>query len=129
MATITELKEHLEKGGKIRRPCWGKGTYIYLDGDDTLTSQCEIYYCNKQLLLDDWEVYEEPKKKKFEITHTGLYKTRDGRMAFVSFISNFDFGIFGVIDGKYLGSRWTKSGKIWNGEKNPEDIVAEWKED
>jgi hypothetical protein len=127
---INELKEHLENGGKIRRPGWGKNAYVYLDDDGELSQEDGLlYYSNKDLLLDDWEVYGKPKKKEFEITHTGLYKTRDGRMAFVSFVSNFDFGIFGVIDGENLGSRWSENGKSWNGEESPVDIVAEWKED
>ena len=39
MATIIELKEHLEKGGKIRRSCWGKDFYIYLDNDNYFTKK------------------------------------------------------------------------------------------
>lgn len=66
------------------------------------------------------------KRKKFKITHTGLYKTRDGRRALVSFISDFVLGIFGVIEGESIGSRWSENGKIWHGGKHPEDIVAEW---
>ena len=52
MATIIDLKEHIENGGKIRRPCWDKDTYTRLDNDVL-----------KELLLDDWEIYEEPKRR------------------------------------------------------------------
>lgn len=123
MATIIDLKEHIENGGKIRRPCWDKDTYIYLDNDEFREGRC-LFYSNRELLLDDWEVYGEP----FKITHTGLYKTRDGRMALVSFIRNSDYGVFGVIDGENYSRCWDISGEFWTGEENPEDIVAEWED-
>ena len=123
MATLFELKERLERGGKIRRPSWGKGAYVKL----ALVDEQEGYFYDKQVFLDDWEVYEEP-KKQFEITHTGLYKTRDGRMALVSFIRNSDHGVFGVIDGENYSRCWDRSGENCAGEENPEDIVSEWED-
>jgi hypothetical protein len=119
MATIIDLKEHIENGGKIRRPCWDKDIYIYLN-DDYLIGVKGFYYSKKELLLDDWEVYEEP----FKITHTGLYKTRAGKKAFVSVVKKD--GCVGIIEGNEGSIYWDKSGLYWDGNVNPEDIVAEW---
>ena len=121
MATIIELKEHLEHSGKIRRPSWGKGTYIKL----ALVDEQESYFCNKQLLSDDWEVYEEP----FEITHTGIYKTRNGREAFVGTIDNDTlYPIKGFIAGNKDITCWAKNGKNWDSDNEADDIVSK-KED
>ena len=127
MATILELKEHLEKGGKIRRPSWGKGTYVFLEHDE-FTDFGGLFYSNKELLLDDWEVYGEL-KKKFEITHTGLYKTRGGREAFVGTIENNAlYPIKGFIEGDKNITCWAKNGKNWDSDNEADDIVSK-KED
>lgn len=123
MATITELKEHLENGGKIRRPCWGKKAYIFLY-DDELTEAGGLFYSNKELLLDDWVIYEDP-KKKFEITHIGMYKTRDGREAFVGTLANNDlYPIKGFIEGDKNTTCWAKNGKNWDSDNEADDIVS-----
>ena len=124
MATIAELKEHLENGGKIRRPSWRKGNYIFID-DDELTEVEGSYFSSRALLFDDWEIYEEP----FEITHTGLYKTRDGREAFVGTIENNAlYPIKGFIEGDKNITCWAKNGKNWDSENEADDIVSK-KED
>ena len=134
MTTITDLKEHLEKGGKIRRSGWQKGEYICLndDYDEDLIDEDKCYFCDKQILSDDWEVYKEP-KKKFEITHTGLYKTRKGRKAFVScevkYPTTLKAPFFGIVEGGLTTRWWTKTGKnlcepFEDGKEF--DIVSEW---
>ena len=132
MATIIDLKEHLEKGGKIRRPCWEKGAFMKLEDDfikegGLLGGLGGLLYSKKELLLDDWEVYDD----SFKVTHTGLYKTRDGRKAFVSSIdpsTNFTYVLYGVIEGGRCSWTWTKKGEVLENEENPEDIVAEWED-
>ena len=127
---IHELKEHLENGGRIRRPCWGKNAYLFLE-DDELTEGGGIcgglFYSNKELLLDDWVIYGELDK----VTHTGSYRTRDGRKAFISSIvpdKDFTYTLFGVIDGERRSRTWTEKGELLEGELYPEDIVAEWED-
>lgn len=123
---INELKEHLENGGKIRRPNWGKDNYVYLDDDELSEAGGLLYYSYKDLLLNDWEAYGEL-KGKFKITHTGLYKTRDGRMAFVSGVKSNT--CMGIVEAEEESRVWFKSGKLWDNEEHPVDIVSEWKED
>lgn len=71
------------------------------------------------------------RKKQFEVTHTGLYKTRAGKKAFVSYViqdSLYGFPIFGVIEEDYKIMTWTRSGEFWTGEEDFKDIVAEWED-
>ena len=88
-----------------------------------------MFYSNKELLLDDWVIYGEL-KKPFEVSHTGLYKTRDGRKAFVSYIDQHSstYAICGIIVGERNSNLWTRSGRTWTVEETPEDIVAEWED-
>lgn len=70
-------------------------------------------------------------KKHFKVSHTGLYKTRDGRKVFVSSIdpsANFTYILFGVIEGERRNRIWSKKGELWKNEESPEDIVAEWED-
>jgi len=69
-------------------------------------------------------------KERFEITHTGNYKTRDGRKALVSYIDPDEsiYVIWGVIEGEMHSRIWTKKGELLTEEENPEDIVAEWED-
>jgi len=128
MATILDLKEHLEKGGKIRRPSWGKSAYVFLEHDE-FTDFGGFFYSNRDLLLDDWEVYGESKKKKFKITHAGLYKTRDGREAFVGTVENNTlYPIQGFIRGDKHITCWAKNGKNWDSENDADDIVSKREE-
>ena len=125
MATIAELKEHLENGGKIRRPYWEEGAFIKLIGNTFVGENgLEYPFSPEDALYCYWEVYEKP----FWITHTGLYKTRAGKKAYVSFISNDDCEFYGVIDGEKRIMFWYKSGGIWKYGGAPEDIVAEWED-
>ena len=121
MATLFELKEHLEHGGKIRRAGWDKGDYIFLADNDDLVDENEYYFNDKQLLLDDWEVYEEP----FVIDDTALYWTRSGRLAFVGTIEKSAlYPIKGFIEGDKNITCWAKNGKNWDSENDADDIVS-----
>ena len=128
MATFSDLKEHLEKGGKIRRPCWREGDYIYLDDDydDSIIDEDKCYFCDKQLLSDDWEVYEEP-KIVINVQKTTVYKTRDGRKAF---IGGLRYGIaWGLIENNTSTTMWNiKTGKVSSDEESDVDIVSEWED-
>jgi hypothetical protein len=131
MATITDLMEYLDNGGKVRRPCWGKGINMILDNTGFYLSTGSRF-SSRQLFFDDWEVYKEPRKKKFKITHTGLYKTRNGRMALVSCEvkdPTLKAPFYGVVEGGLTTRWWTKSGKnvcepYEDGKEF--DIVSEW---
>jgi len=71
------------------------------------------------------------RRKPFKVTHTGFYKTRDGRKAFVSYVepSNFyPYRVFGVVCGEGYSSFWSKKGELWIDEEHPKDIVAEWED-
>ena len=75
----------------------------------------------------------EDKEKPFEITHSGLYKTRDGRKAFVSYIKPDKkkiFPVVGIIEGKTVPTLWSVNGS-WNvclENENENDIVSKWED-
>lgn len=71
---------------------------------------------------------------EFKITKTGLYRTRDGRKVFVSYIvkddEDCDFPVEGVIEGSSEVHNWRTSG-LWDGyvdKITDNDIVGEWNE-
>jgi hypothetical protein len=126
MATIFELKEHLKDGGKIKRYAWKEGKWIKLIGDTFVDDDGLEFPSFPSYAFDsDWEVYEEP----FKITHTGLYRSRDGRKAYISFVNNDNGEFCGIVEGEMRSRFWYESGKLWKNEEDPEDIVAEWEED
>ena len=128
MATLFELKEHLRNGGKIKSASWVEGEWIKLIGNTFVDEDGSEYpFSPEDALYCDWEVYEEP----FKITHTGLYRTRNGRRAFVCFINpcNSDcFPILGVVEDQVRIMNWTRNGVLWTDEENPKDIVSEWED-
>lgn len=70
---------------------------------------------------------------EFKITKTGLYRTRDGRKVFVSYIDedddDCDYHIEGIIEGSTEAASWTKEGRyICVKENHCKDIVGEWNE-
>ena len=128
MATLFELKEHLKKGGKIKRAFWEEGEWIRLVEQSFVDEDgMNFPFLPVDAFDSDWEVYKEPIK----ITHTGLYKTRDGRKVFISSVdpsANFTYVLFGVIEGERRNRIWSKKGELWKNEESPEDIVSEWKD-
>ncbi len=90
-------------------------------------SNGEIFYNTFLRDSNDYYLPEEP--KPFEITKTGLYKTRDGRQAFVSTVTNFnipEFPIRGLVFGDSLVANWTNKGQNLVYGESDIDIVSEW---
>lgn len=76
--------------------------------------------------ISDYYFEEEP----FEITETGVYKTRDGRKAFVYKISdetNTIYPIHYIVEKEDDSILATKQGKYDTGETEL-DIVAKWED-
>ena len=134
MATLFELKEHLRNGGKIRRVSWKKGDWVRLVDSAFVDEDGLDYPSFPEYAFDtDWEVYEEP-KKKFKITHTGLYKTRKGRKAFVSCEVKYPTlkaPFYGLVEGSLSTRWWAKDGKTLcdiSEDEKEFDIVSEWED-
>lgn len=127
MATLFELKEHLKKGGKIKRYSWEEGEWIKLIGNTFVDEDgVEFPFSPEDALYCSWEVYKEP----FKITHTGLYKTRDGRKVFISRIKRINSELCvasGVIENENIVRCWPTEGTVEEDE-TALDIVAEWKD-
>ena len=90
------------------------------------TDLCLSYY---------FETDEKPKEKTeehFEIKGRGLYKTRDGRKAFVSNIYIDDDGddeVLGIIDGEEELMCWELDGFRMDRKKpNEVDIISKWED-
>ena len=134
MATIIDLKEHLENGGKIRRPFWKEGEWIRIFNHAFVDNACVGFpFLPEDALYCDWEVYKEP-KKKFEITRTGLYKTIKGRKAFVSCEVKYPTlkaPFYGLVEGSLSTRWWAKDGKTLcdiSEDEKEFDIVSEWED-
>lgn len=133
--TRTYLKD-LKPEEVVRRLKNGEKVYIKGDGDfyykmidgviceydgNIVDIGCSILInaTNRDLLY-----FETEDKKPFQITHTGLYKTRDGRKAFIKFIGGMANG---VIEGQDGYNAWSLQG--WHYDlscKDDVDIVSEW---
>ena len=127
---LYKLKEHLQKGGKVRKHSWKRGVFIKTK-DNCFVKDDDSPYFDTDIIDNDWEVYREP-KKRCKITHTGLYKTRDCSRVFVSSVDKRDefFPVKGIIEGNGRNGCWNKKGDYFlDGRLCGEDIVAEWKED
>lgn len=67
-----------------------------------------------------------------EIKVGGIYKTRDGRKAFVSCIVKDDDGfenIYGSIEGSSIGRKWHTSGNIMVSFLKDFDLISLWKDE
>lgn len=123
-----EIFAHLKAGRVVARDD-DDGTYKLVNGlvcryeGDTIT---DIGYT---LDLEDAALYidiEEP----FKINGTGLYKTRDGRRALVSFISNdkdLVFPAYGIVEGDSSRDSWRLDGHALNDKTSVDDLVEKVK--
>lgn len=69
--------------------------------------------------------YEEP----FKITEVGLYKTRDGRKVFISFIHDTcAYNCIGLVEGNNNTAHWKDDGKFFTRGPCEMDIVSKWEE-
>lgn len=120
MSTIAELKEHLKKGGKIKRLFWEKGKYVTADLDEeALVDEDGYPFYDLDLLCSDWSVYGEP----ITVKHKGFYKTRCGKTAYIGVADCV--AARGVIDGDKHDKLWFKNGRFIEGLDSPEDIMEE----
>lgn len=129
MADIIQAAKWLEEGNRIARKIWkddGDGYHIYRNKYGVIfeSSADKEYPFRKleELMWDDWEIYEEP----FEITETGMYKTKEGARAFISCIER-GF-VVGIIDRATNTSSWYNDGTIICGACESFNIVSKWED-
>lgn len=124
--TLKEICDKLSRGGIIsfgdgyRKIKVEKGTIHIIFGDDS--------NYDTRIPLDKEFYFEcEP----FQIKETGIYKTRSGKKAFVSFIkingeNNYPCG---VIDGDDSMFEWKENGYYSiEGEPTEYDIIGKWED-
>lgn len=112
------------------------GEVVHMDSSDSVTYKmidgiiC-YYYDNKAynicsgFNIDDYAYYFES-EEKFEITETGIYKTRDGQKVF---IVDVEKGIaYGTFEGKHKIFKWLLSGSFGEDVPNELDIVSKWED-
>lgn len=122
-----EIIKRLKNGEVVH----GDGSWIYKMIDGIICAfWCKESYIGAMIDLDaESESYFET-EEPFEIKETGLYKTRDGKRAFVSYINeDVKYCIIGIVEGENAFLTWTVDGSYHIGEENPEDIVSKWEED
>lgn len=68
-------------------------------------------------------------EEQFEIKETGLYKTRDGRRAFVAYIEDVGpYPVKGKIEGTSEEFSWTRKGYNIDNEIYNTDIISKWED-
>ena len=106
--TPEEIIKSLKNGEVIKTPNGelkiidGILTKLYYDGDFTINID---FYVDPESKNEN-SYFEE--QEEFKIEKTGLYKTRNGKTAFVSFIGEED--IYGMVDGFEAEFCWHKDG-------------------
>lgn len=124
--TLAEIYDKLSRGGvigfgdKYRKIKVEKGTIHIINGDGSS-------YDTKIPLDKEFYFECEP----FQIKETGVYKTRDGKKAFVSFIKHIGENNYpcGVIDGDDYKFEWKENGYYSiEGEPTEYDIIGKWED-
>lgn len=80
---------------------------------------------NYAFTVDSVDDYYFEEEEKFEITETGLYKTREGGRVFISAIEDYAFGI---VEGEKIRRDWYLTGRFGEGLKSRIDIVSKWED-
>jgi hypothetical protein len=126
--TPEEIIKRLKNGEVIKM----KHNKVYIKMIDGIMVRFYPSYkpdINTTINLNDSTFYFET-EEPFEIKETGLYKTRDGRKAFVSRIGDSDntYNVSGIILNDYSSNTWTIEGRINTGYKDNEDIIGKWED-
>lgn len=116
--------------GKIIKDFTSDAEYKLINGllynSNTKSLGGSIYLDDKVLYF---EIEEETIKEHFEITETGLYKTRDGSRAFVAYIEDVGpYPVKGKIEGTSEEFSWTRKGFNIDNEIFNTDIISKWEE-
>jgi hypothetical protein len=93
--TDDKIKEHLDKGGKIRCKNWKSFVYVTLEREykSFFIDERNVKYnlSANQIFLDDWEITEEPVK----ITRAQLAEAWNKRVASATLLKHsYSSGIF-----------------------------------
>lgn len=88
------------------------------------SSDSNCRFINTHVLIDDTDdFYFEGADDSFKITETGLYKTRDGRRAFICQVK--EHIVFGVIEGTSEWIRWSPDGMAYMEDvKDEKDYIV-----
>lgn len=76
---FSQAMSMLEQGKKIRRASWHTETFLYIESGKMLTThgnRCRAFEPD-ELMADDWELYEEPKKKRIVKMWPAIIKAGD----------------------------------------------------
>lgn len=104
------------------------GEVVHTDGEDVNTYKMIdgilFSFCNSEYkilgacfnIANEYYYFEEP--EEFKITETGVYKTKDGRRAFICQVK--EHAVFGVIEGTFALIRWNPDGTTYT-----EDFISE----
>lgn len=84
------------------------------------------YYCVIGTKIRTDKQYYFETEESTEIKETGLYKTRDGRKAFVSKI--YETYILGIIENEEEMISWNLKGSVSENRQNNQDIIGKWED-
>lgn len=122
--TPEEIIKRLKNGEIVKRKTVHDNEIIYKMIDGIIVREDEgCTTLNSFIAIDD-QYFEE--KRPFMITKTGVYKTRDGRKAYVCNIDDNGDCTF-VIEGESRLYYSTKQGST-SDQETEMDIVSEWED-
>lgn len=130
--TSEEIIKRLKNGEVVKREDrWDKLIYRMIDGVIVAKDGTDIIIGDTMVIDKEDDFYFEEEEEPFEITETGVYKTREGKKAFV-------YEIDEKIDDKYpvcyileKGDNFhstTKQGKYNINQETSLDIVSKWED-
>lgn len=118
--TLKEIIKRLRKGEVIKNNYIGALLYV-VNG--------EILSKDDKGIITICPYFEE--EEPFEITETGVYRTRDGKRAYVYEVdeSVYDkFPVCYILEKEGKPHSTTKQGRFIAGKESPYDIVAKWED-
>ncbi len=119
--TPEEVAKLLQEGKAIKKLC-DDNEYKLVNG---LLYDSDNNCFNSQLFLEDDDLYFEI-NEPFEITEPGVYKTRDGRKAFVAYKEENSF--IGMVEDSHWHFAWNSTGRRATNATTSGDIVSKWEE-
>lgn len=117
------------------------GAFVKYDGDDEdpiearlidgmivkkyLARGKSVFEISSGIYVDESDDYYFEEQEELKIEKTGLYRTRDGRTAYVSVLldGDYKYTAIGILEGKNESSSWTLDGAYCVGEESGEDLV------
>lgn len=114
--TTAEIIARLKKGEVIKIDGTERNSFKMIDGVVCSCYENKAYIIGSGIDIEDNDYFFED-KEPFKITKTGKYRTKDGRIVFISLLD--EKRVYGVIEGRKYTECWYPNGQY---EENSTEI-------